>query len=298
MQEHQHRAQGHDHGVAFESPEAAAFAELEAEVLSGLVDEAIAVLAEWCRREGVAVGRVIDLGCGPGVGTGRLAERFAEADVLAVDGSAAMLERLRARVERLGLGRRVEARQVELPGGFDRLGQADLVWASLVLHHVGDEVAALRQARGVLRPGGLLALIERPGPWRVLPEARDLGRPGIWARLDAARAAWFADMRAGLVGAVASAGYPEMLEAAGFDVLVDQELVLDFGPPLGAPARRLARDLVQRAQAQLARHADAADLEALGPLLDDEATSGLARRADARLRTSRHLYVARAPASG
>ena len=98
----------HTHHVDFDAPELAARAELEGEVLSDLVTEATAELAEVCRRHGTEVARVLDLGCGPGVGTCLLAERFGAARVVAVDGSATMLARARARADRHGFGDRVE----------------------------------------------------------------------------------------------------------------------------------------------------------------------------------------------
>jgi SAM-dependent methyltransferase len=290
MQEHHRIEHAADHHVAFASPEAAAFVELEGDVLIGFVDDAASTLAELRGRDRRAVRRVLDLGCGPGVGTCRLAQRFASATVVAVDGSPAMLERVTTRAERLGLGERVATRLVELPAGLDELGRADVVWASMVLHHIGDETAALCKIRRLLEPGGLLALVERAGPLRVLPDDADLGRPGIWERLDVAWAAWFADMRAGLPGVTTSVEYPAMLEAAGFDVVADAVLTLDLDAPLDAAVRRFTREYLTRMQAQLARHAEPADLEALGMLVDELADDTIAGD-NAMLRASRHLYV-------
>lgn len=275
----------HHHHLDFDSPEMAARAELEGEVLAGLVTDATATLAELCRRHGVEVRRILDLGCGPGVGTCVLAERFGAATVVAADGSATMLAHARARAERLGLADRVETRLVELPGGLATLGRADVAWASMALHHVGDEVDALRGIRDLLAPGGLLALVEHAGPVRILGEDPDLGRPGLWERLDAAWAAWFAGMRATLPGATESAGYPEMLQAAGFDVAADAMLTLAVDPPLDDQGRRFAHGQVSRAREHLQPYAALADLAALEGLLDEP---------EARIEVSRHLYVARA----
>ena len=233
----------HDHG--FDSAEMVAFAELEGEVLIGFVEMAGSVLAEICRLHDVQVRRVVDLGCGPGVGTCGLAQRFSSADVLAVDGSAAMLERAAERAERLGLGDRIATRRVDLPDGLDALGRADIVWASMVIHHVGDEAAALRRISALLEPGGLLAIVERAGPVRVLPDDVDLGRPGLWQRLDAAWDSWFAEMRAELPDSTASAGgYSALLEQAGFEVLADDVLAVRR-----RPAARCARSSVRPASA-------------------------------------------------
>ncbi len=188
----------------------------------------------------------------------------------------------------------METRLVELPDGLGTLGRADIIWASMALHHVGDETAALRQIRQLVEPGGLLAVVERADPMRVLPDDVDLGRPGIWQRLDAAWSEWFTEMRADLPGATTSDDYPVMLERAGFELVADDVLTLVLDPPLDARAGRLAQQHLQRAQTHLAGHADAADLEALEMLTDESAGDGIMRRDDVLLHATRHLYVARA----
>jgi SAM-dependent methyltransferase len=205
-----------------------------------------------------------------------------------------MLEHVARRAERLGLTSRVETRLVDLPDGVDTLGRADVVWAALVLHHVGDEVGVLRRLRGVLEPGGLLAVVEWADPMRVMPEDEDLGRPpGLWTRLDAAWQAWFEEMRADLPESTPSGDYRAMLTAAGFDVVLDDVLRIVLDAPLGEQARRFARRQLEGAQARLGSHAEEADLAALDVLLDDGET-GILHRPDARLSASRRLLVASA----
>jgi SAM-dependent methyltransferase len=290
---HEHRSPSHHHHVHFDSPDMASYAELEAETLMDLLTSASTMLAEQCRRHDVEVRRVLDLGCGPGVGSCALAERFPSARVLAADGSASMLERAAARAERLGLTERVETRQVELPADFATLEHADVVWASMVLHHLGDEREALRRLRDLLGAGGMLAIVEREAPIRLLTHDADLGRPGLWARLDAAWAVWFADMRSDLAGAITSTDYPAMLAAAGFELVVDEVLTVVLDPPLDDRARRFASHHVGRMRVQLADHADPDDLAALDTLVDKEHAGGVLLPEDAGLRASRHLYVAR-----
>jgi SAM-dependent methyltransferase len=294
MHEHHHPTDGVGHHMPFDSPEAAAFAEGEAEALVGFATEGASVLADLCRRDGVRVRRVLDVGSGPGVGTCVLAERFGSAVVVAADGSAAMLERVAARADRLGMADRVEARLVELPGGLDEIGRFDIAWASMVLHHVGDQLEALRGIRRSLAPGGLFALVEGSDPLRVLPETVDLGRPGLWERLDRAWASWFSDLRADLTGSGTSPDHPAMMEEAGFELVANRALTLTLDAPLDPPARRFLREHLARTQVQLAHHAGAADLGTLDVLIDDDSHESIMRREDALLRGSRHLYVARA----
>jgi len=53
------------------------------------------------------VRRILDIGSGPGVMTCVLAEAFTDAEVVAVDATPGLLDRARARAERLGVGGRV-----------------------------------------------------------------------------------------------------------------------------------------------------------------------------------------------
>jgi len=105
----------------------------------------------------VAPGLVLaDVGCGTGY-LSRVLVRVA-ARVIAIDHSAAMLAR--ARENLAPHAATVEFRQGEL----DRLpladGEVDAVFASLVLHHVPDVFAALREMRRALKPGGRLVLTD------------------------------------------------------------------------------------------------------------------------------------------
>ena len=303
VQDHQHHDhQHHDHGhhphhhVHFDTPEMAAQAELEGDVLLGLVEQATAIVAEVARREGTAVRRVLDLGSGPGVGSCQLAMTFDSAQIVAADGAAIMLDRAAARARRLGLADRVHPRAVALPAELATLDRADVVWVSMALHHLGDEQASLAGIRDLVEPGGLLALVEFGDPMRVLPPQVDLGRPGIWDRLDTAWAAWFAGMRAELPGAVESDPYPAMLSAAGYEVVADQLLTLHLAPPLDEPARQLARRQLARAGSQIASYVDHADLAALEPVVADHGTESILHRSDAHIDASRHLYIGRVPA--
>jgi len=113
----------------------------------GLRDE---VLAAALPREWVAV----DIGCGDGYLTERLAERFRK--VIAVDHSP---ERLQAARER------VAAASVEFHlGEVDALpvadASADAVFLSMVLHHVPEIGTALAEAFRVLRPGGRIVVAD------------------------------------------------------------------------------------------------------------------------------------------
>ncbi len=100
---------------------------------------------------------VVDIGAGTGQFT--LAAASACARVVAVDISPVMLERLRARVDEVGLGNVAVVR-----GGFLTYVHdgdlADVVYSRYALHHLPDfwKAVALTRIRAMLRPGGLLRL--------------------------------------------------------------------------------------------------------------------------------------------
>ena len=98
---------------------------------------------------------VADLGCG----TGRTAAALAPfvRQVVAVDASAEMLGAAR---ERLQGTPNVDVREGTLEAAPVGDGAVDLALLVLVLHHVGDPAAVLKEARRVLAPGGRVLVID------------------------------------------------------------------------------------------------------------------------------------------
>jgi trans-aconitate 2-methyltransferase len=95
--------------------------------------------------------RVLDAGCGSGRVTEVLLERLPDGHVVAVDGSAAMIERLRER-----LGDRVEAfasdlLDVTLPE------PVDAILSTATFHWIGDHERLFARLSAALRPGGRLS---------------------------------------------------------------------------------------------------------------------------------------------
>jgi trans-aconitate 2-methyltransferase len=92
----------------------------------------------------------VDAGCGSGRVTEQLIERLPEGRVIAVDGSAAMVEKARER-----LGDRADylvsdLLELELPE------PVDLVFSTATLHWIADHDRLFRQLHAALRPGGRL----------------------------------------------------------------------------------------------------------------------------------------------
>lgn len=94
---------------------------------------------------------VLDAGCGSGRVTGMLIEQLPRGRVIAVDGSPAMVERVRE-VLRL----QDEALVADLTG-LELEEPVDAVFSSAVFHWILDHGALFRGLRAVLKPGGALA---------------------------------------------------------------------------------------------------------------------------------------------
>lgn len=285
---------GHVHLDEADWEALAAQTELEGELLLAFVTDSGRWIAELHGPDAPAVRRVLDIGSGPGVGTCELARLFPHAHVVAVDGSPAMLERALRRADTHGLARRISTHLAELPDGLDALERADVIWASMSLHHVGDEVNALRVLRDLLAPSGLLALAEAAEPTRVLPDDLDVGRPGLAERIERAESGWFEAMRANLPGSVASGDLETMVASAGLEVIGTQLLRERFDPPLPGPARRFVMGRLSRTRQRLGDVLDGDDLRALDVLVDPEGPRSVVNRPDVFLAASRRIVLARA----
>ncbi|MDI9915460.1 class I SAM-dependent methyltransferase [Rhodococcus sp. IEGM 1379] len=272
--------------------------ERSAQVRSGFFASAMSWLRDRCGESGThstPVQRILDIGSGPGVGTELLANAFPGAVVVAVDATPAMLDQVRLRADRLGLGDRVEVRHAELPAGYDGLGTADLVWASDALHHVGDQQQVVTRLGQLLNPGGLLAISEGGLPFRFLPRDIGIGRPGLQARLDAAGEDWFTAMRAGLPGATERVeSWPEMLAAAGLTSMGSRSFLVDRPAPVDDDTRQMLHTTLTRLRKTGQGRLDETDLATVDRLLDPHDDAGVFKRADVFYLAATSVHVARA----
>ncbi|MGP3973157.1 class I SAM-dependent methyltransferase [Streptomyces sp. 8N114] len=291
---HSHHSHGHAHSSTAMEPDWEALAanlERDAELKVSFLEEAAAWLRDLlCHRE---VTRVLDLGSGPGVTTTALAHAFPGAETVAVDSTPALLERARARAEREGLASRITIREAELPADLPDLGTAELIWTSNVVHHFGDQRAALETFAGALRPGGVLAVREGGLPTRFLPRDIGIGRPGLQARLDVAEEDWFAAMRTELPGHTRTVeDWPALLVAAGLAPTGSRTFLTDLSAPLDPVARAHVRARVERFRDGLADSLSAEDLATLDTLLDDASPDGILRRPDVFYLTATTVHTA------
>ncbi|MEU9198617.1 class I SAM-dependent methyltransferase [Streptomyces sp. NPDC048332] len=240
------------------------------------------------------VRRILDIGSGPGVISCLLAEAFPDAEVVAVDGTPALLERTRDRAGRLGIGDRVTTLHADVPAGLAGLGQADLIWAGNTLHHMGDQRSVLAGFAALLNPGGTVALVEGGLQPRQLPRDLGFGRPGLEARMEAAHAEAFEEMRGVLPDATReNEDWAALFAAVGLTPQGTRSFLLDLPAPLGDVARDHVIAEFTRRRDGLGDRLDAEDLAALDRLLDPEDPAGLRRRPDTYLLMARTVHLGR-----
>ena len=287
--QHQHPHHQHDH-TDIDWEEMGPLLEAQAELFTPLYEHAMA----WLAKRQTEPGLVVDVGSGPGVVACLLADTFPGARVVAVDGSAPLLERARARTERLGVADRFGTLAGELPDVLDELDYpADLLWAGRSLHHLGDQRAALAAFAARLTHGGTLALQEGGLPARFLPRELGFGRPGLQARLDALEAEWFAAMRADLPGSVTETeDWPALLGAAGLRPTGTRTFLLDLPAPTTDRARAYVAATLSRTREGVGDRLDADDRATLDRLLDPDDKASVHHRQDLFMLAAQTVYTA------
>jgi trans-aconitate 2-methyltransferase len=166
--------------------------------------------------------RIVDLGCGPGNISFRLAERYPLSEVLGVDGSGAMLALAEARLEQEQQGSRpagsLRFQQVLLPApGLE--GGYEAVVSNSLLHHLHDPQVLWRTVRQLAAPGAAVYI-------------KDLRRPADQAALERLVATHAAqappvlqhDYRQSLRAAFTAPEVEEQLRQAGLEQLLVREL--------------------------------------------------------------------------
>ena len=118
---------------------------------------------------------VIDLGCGAGNVTAILKSRFADADVLGIDGSPAMLARARAAAPAC------QFEQADI-GLWRPTTPPELIYSNAALHWLDEHASLFPRLLSFLAPGGVLA-VQMPAmqdaPFRILQAT--IAAAGPWA---------------------------------------------------------------------------------------------------------------------
>ncbi|MFC6879965.1 MULTISPECIES: class I SAM-dependent methyltransferase [Actinomadura] len=262
----------------------------EAELLLPALEEAVGWVRDLlCAGRGspVDVRRVLAVGNGSDAVTRLLARTFPHA----VTHGRADAEANGQANGRAG----TEARFSGRDGAFEGLGTAELVWASGVVDRRDDQQAAVDALAASLRPGGVLAVVERGLPLRFLPRDIGIGRPGLQARLDAAAEERSASRRAEPPGSAATVeDRPAMLARAGLVPSGTRTFLTDLRAPLGLAARRHLHAHLVRLLDQVGGLLRADDRAALERLADEDEPAGILWRPDAFYLTATTVHTGRA----
>jgi ubiquinone/menaquinone biosynthesis C-methylase UbiE len=112
--------------------------------------------------------KIVDLGCGPADVTLRVARHFNAAHIVAVDGSAPMLELARKAVRAANLADRIELHLGRLPGLHLPERHFDAVLSKDMLHHLPDPQGLWMEARRLGHPGAFVYVMDLVRPDSLL----------------------------------------------------------------------------------------------------------------------------------
>ena len=275
-----HPQHGHAHADAHHHDGSeTAFADLldlDADVLRSYWVDALT----WVRHAapGSRSRRILDVGAGTGTGAIALAQRFSGAEVIAVDASEQLLERIRSKALNEGLAERVRTVRADLDEEWPALGPIDVTWASMSLHHLANPDRVLADIFSATRPGGLLAVAEFTESLRFLPDDLGFGRPGLETRCLAALAVERAHSLPEL-----GSDWAARLEGRRLHPARRTDFSIELNPPQPAATIAYAHNWLQRLQSRAGQVLSAEDRDTLATLLDDDGPRSLRRRDDVRV---------------
>ena len=112
--------------------------------------------------------RILDAGCGTGVGTEYLVHLNPQAAVVGIDLSAGALSVAKERCQRSGANR-VEFHHLSLYDAEQLEGEFDLINCVGVLHHLPDPIRGIQSLAAKLAPGGLMHIFvyAELGRWEI-----------------------------------------------------------------------------------------------------------------------------------
>jgi SAM-dependent methyltransferase len=257
-------------------------------------DEAVA----WALQGAAADARsVLDVGCGAGGAACAFAHQLGDGTlVVAVDRDPRLVHQARARAAAEGVAGRVGLCAGDVGALPVRPASMHLVWASGVVHHLPDQQAAVEDLAGLAAHGGRVVLVEGGLPLRCLPHDVGIGRPGLEARLDEARARWFEDMRSELSGPPLPYGWPEALRRAGLTDVRTRSFLVEAVPPLDEVGRRMVEQHMGAALRELGERLDPDDRRTLARLLDPDDRAGARSRDDLVVTAVQTVHAGTRPA--
>jgi ubiquinone/menaquinone biosynthesis C-methylase UbiE len=236
----------------------------------------------------------LDLACGDGFYTRLIAERLGlEGSIVGSDINQAYLDVAAEECRRVGSGAKVDF----VAASFDRLpfadGTFDFVWCAQSLYTLPDPVVAIRHMARVLRPGGLVAVLENDTLHQVfLPWPVHLELP--------LRAA---ELRSFLEGGPNSSKYyvgrrlPATLAASGLEPVRMTTHAFDRQAPLGRAEHELLQSYLEGIASRVAPYLDVVLMNELRRLVAPESPQHLLRQPYLTMTWLNVLAIGQKPAS-
>jgi ubiquinone/menaquinone biosynthesis C-methylase UbiE len=288
---------GHGHGHSHDDVDWAA----QAALLSASDDLEVGrnqAIVDWM---GVGDGDVaVEVGSGAGGMAAALVGAVGTAGtVIIVDGAAELLTLAQRRARRPGhhlVALHADIDDQPLGTVLQHRRPVDLVYASTVVHHLDDELAAVREFASVVRPGGRVAVAEGGLEHRYLPDDFGIGEPGLETRLAAAHEAWFwSEVRPAGATVRRARGWNVLLADAGLIDVATRSFLLDVPPPLDAPTRQGVRFVFERALKTVGDRISDEDRATLTRLVDDDDPHSVLRRPDVFVLNVRTVHAGTVP---
>ncbi len=167
-------------------------------------------------------GRIVDLGCGPADIAIRLCRALPGVEVVAVDGSRAMIAQARAAVQAQALGERIHLVEARVPRALPAGMRFDAVLSNSLLHHLPEPSVLWREIGLLAAPGAhvLVADLFRPDSEeraREIVERYSGDEPEVLRR----------DFYCSLLAAFTPDEVREQLAAAGLGESLEVEVISD-----------------------------------------------------------------------
>ena len=238
---------------------------------------------------GEPVGRVVDVGSGPGVAAVMLAEAFPGGVTSPRSTGTRHCSRPRqSGPRRQDSGTGSATRHGQIGPGLADLGPADLIWVSHVMHHWRtrwpESGPSAKSCAARPRGDGTGAC----WPWlrvdcrmRFLPGGYGVGDPSLISRLEAATGE-HARRHWGMTSAALDGGrdWPLLLADAGLEHLGTRTFLLDLPAPVDDRTREFVVDRFAGPAPELDDLLDATDVAALRRLVDPDDPAALVNRPD------------------
>lgn len=232
---------------------------------------------------------ILDLPCGDGFYAASFARRiYPFGKVVAADANESYLESARRRLTQCGLAACVDVVRADayrLPFDDDAY---DVVWCARSLISLDDPLAALREMKRVVRPAGIVAVLEDDEFHRIIFN----GPVNLEIDLHRAIAEAARDRYGSRSGMSPSRRVFRFLLDAGLKLQRRRTFAADRQAPFDREVRRYLRLFLRETRKRVADYLSPGALEALDQAMDPHDDDSLFRRADAELTCLTTLFVA------